>query len=54
MNDPEPSRKGAIGALILVLILVVGGVWIQRHIRASSVIEECMLQGRKNCTSITQ
>lgn len=49
MNDPEPSRKVAIGALILV----VGGVWIQRHIRANSVLEDCIMQGRKNCAPST-
>ncbi len=52
MNDPEPSRKGAIGALILVVALVCGGIWIQRGIRANSVIEDCMMQGRKNCAPI--
>lgn len=53
MNDPEPSRKGAIGALILVLLLVVGGMWILRHIRANSILEDCMMQGRKNCSPIS-
>ena len=53
MNDPEPSRKVAIGALILVVILVVGGAWIQRHIRANSVLEDCIMQGRKNCAPST-
>jgi hypothetical protein len=54
MNEPPPSRKAAIGALVLIIVLVLGGVWIQRAIRANSLIEDCMLQGRKNCAPIVQ
>ena len=53
MNDSEPPRKATIGALILIVLIVTGGVWIQRHIRANSLIEDCMMQGRKNCAPIT-
>jgi hypothetical protein len=54
MQDSEPPRKAAIGALILIVLIVIAGVWIQRHIRANSVLEDCMMQGRKNCAPITQ
>jgi hypothetical protein len=54
MNDPQPPRKAAIGGLVLIVLLVVGGIWVQRHIRANSLIEDCMMQGRKNCAPIAQ
>ncbi len=52
MQEPEPTRNGPIAALIVILMLVVGGLWLQHHIHANSLIEDCMLSGRKNCVPI--
>jgi hypothetical protein len=54
MNEPQPPRKAAIGALLLIVLIVVGGIWIQRHIRANTLIEDCVMQGRRNCAPISQ
>lgn len=54
MQDSEPPRKAAIGALVLVVMIVIGSLWLQRHMRANGLIEDCMMQGRKNCVPMAQ
>jgi hypothetical protein len=53
MSDPDQApdhpRKGPFFALILIIALVVGGVWLQRHMRANGLMEDCLLAGRRNC-----
>jgi hypothetical protein len=53
-NDQQtpPSRVGAIAALVLVVALLVGGLALQRQMRADSRMEDCLLSGRKNCAPI--
>jgi len=48
-QNPAPSRKGPLVALVLVLALVLGGIWLQRHMRANGQMEDCLMSGRRNC-----
>ena len=39
--------------MLLVMLLVAGGFWLARHIRADTKLEDCLLAGRRNCVPIS-
>ena len=47
--DPEPPRRGALLALLFIVALLVGGVWVERRMHANSLVEDCLLARRNNC-----
>ena len=55
-NDPDehapPNRRAALIALAVVAALLVGGVALQRYLRGTGQIEDCMMSGRTNCSPI--
>jgi hypothetical protein len=54
MDEPEAgSRRGALAALILVAVLLVGGILLMRHLRATAALQDCVMSGRTNCAPIT-
>jgi hypothetical protein len=54
LDEPDPgSRRGALAALILVVVLLVGGIWLMRHLRATAALQDCVMAGRTNCAPIT-
>lgn len=51
--DQEPgSRRGAVAALVLVAALLVGGLWLMRHLRANAALQDCVMAGRTNCAPL--
>lgn len=59
-NSPEPdlaapsSNRGAVAALVVVLVLVVGGWFLTQALRKNSNIQDCVASGRANCAPINQ
>jgi hypothetical protein len=51
-NEDQPSRRGPILGLILIVVLVVGGIWISHVICGASAIQDCVMSGRTNCAPI--
>ncbi|MDR3523623.1 MAG: hypothetical protein P4L66_05925 [Acetobacteraceae bacterium] len=51
-NDPA-SRRGPAIALLLIVALLVGGILLQRHLRATGQMEDCLMSGRTNCAPIS-
>jgi hypothetical protein len=52
-DDPEPpSRRNALIAMVAIVLLVVGGVWLARVLHTSTRLEDCLMAGRRNCTPI--
>ena len=54
--DPDGHRDGGssnsrsvIGALILLMVLVLVGLWIIDALRQTDALQDCVLQGRTNC-----
>ncbi len=49
--EPEPSRsrRGALLAMLLIVLLVVGGLALTRVLRGMSQSQDCALSGRSNC-----
>lgn len=52
MSDPADRRTAALATLVLVLLLLIGGLWLQRHMRANSLLEDCLMSGRHNCAPV--
>ena len=52
-TDPQPPLRPAIVALLVVLALVLGGLWLSAHLRANGRLEDCLMAGRRNCAPIS-
>jgi hypothetical protein len=54
LDEPESeSRRGPLVALLLVVALLVGGLWLMRHLRATAALQDCVMSGRTNCAPIS-
>jgi hypothetical protein len=51
-EDDAPPRRGALIALILVVVLVIGGIWISRVLHETSRVQDCAMAGRNNCAPV--
>jgi hypothetical protein len=52
IEEGEIRRTNASMGLIVILLLAIAGVWLVRELRIKSQIEDCLLQGRRNCMPI--
>jgi hypothetical protein len=51
-NNKNPSQRGPLVALgVVVLLLVVGWV-LARELYSGSKMEDCLLSGRTNCAPV--
>ena len=50
--DQGGPNRGAIAALIVVVLVVVGGLWLSSRLRADNRIQDCVMSGRTNCAPI--
>ena len=48
------ANRGPIVALIVVVVLILGGLWLQQHLRANARLQDCVMSGRTNCAPIAQ
>jgi hypothetical protein len=53
MSDDEPSdsRRGPLLALALLVVIGLLGLWVSGALHRTSVVQDCAMQGRSNCTS---
>lgn len=55
---PTPPERDTYGpravllALAFVLALVIGGLYLVHTLRNSSHLEDCLMQGRSNCSPV--
>jgi hypothetical protein len=42
----------ALAAIVLVAVLITIGLWLFSELRSTSILEDCLLQGRTNCAPI--
>ncbi len=52
MEPDGSSNRGALVALAVILVLVVGGLWLASRLRADGQIQDCVMAGRTNCAPI--
>ncbi|GJD63187.1 hypothetical protein [Methylobacterium frigidaeris] len=49
-RDPDESgRRRAIAALLFLIVLVAGGVWLADALRREAAREDCLASGRRDC-----
>ena len=53
-HDEQPSRRGPLIALIVVVVLVAGGIWLSRTLHGVGRIQDCVMAGRNNCAPVGQ
>ncbi len=51
-SDEAPNRKGPVIALVLVVMLLLGGILLQRTLRSTGKMEDCLMSGRSNCAPV--
>jgi hypothetical protein len=52
-GDEEPLSTGAlIGLGIFLVALVLSGVWLMNTLRDMGQMQDCAMQGRRNCAPI--
>ena len=52
IEEGETRRTNASMGLIVILLLAIAGVLLVRELRRESQIEDCLMQGRRNCMPI--
>ena len=52
IEEGEARRTNASMGLIVILLLAIAGVLLVRELREKSQIEDCLMQGRRNCVPI--
>ena len=45
------QTSGLVG-LVVVLLLLVSGLFLVQQLRSASMIEDCLMAGRKNCDAL--
>jgi hypothetical protein len=50
-NEPSDSRRGALLALALLVILGLLGLWVSGALHRTNAVQDCAMQGRSNCAS---
>lgn len=53
-DDGEPAgpRRGALVALLLIVALIAGGIWLARTLHGVGRLQDCVMAGRTNCAPV--
>ncbi len=51
-NEEPLSGKALIGIGLLIVFLIASGVWLFDTLRDVSKMQDCAMQGRRNCAQI--
>jgi hypothetical protein len=52
IEEGETRRTNASMGLIVILLLAIAAVILVRELREKGQIEDCLMQGRRNCMPI--
>jgi hypothetical protein len=53
-DDEEPSRRGPLIALVIIVIGVLGALWLTNVLSSVSHIQDCVMSGRSNCAPVAK
>jgi hypothetical protein len=53
-HDEPPSRRGALIAMVVIAVLIVGGIWLSQTLHSVGRIQDCVMAGRNNCAPVGQ
>ena len=51
-GDEQGRRLINLAALVFVILLVIGGVWLAKVMQRHARLEDCLMSGRTNCAPI--
>lgn len=51
-DDEAARRTAALMGFIVILVLAIAGVFLVHELRVSSIVEDCLMAGRRNCAPI--
>ena len=51
-EDEQGRSLMNLAALVFVILLVIGGVWIAKVMQRHARLEDCLMSGRTNCAPI--
>jgi hypothetical protein len=53
-DDPEQENTGSVNlaAILLIVALVIGGVWVFTKLGEHNQIENCIASGRRDCIDV--
>ena len=52
MKHDEPSRKGPLAALLIIIAMVAISLYISNRLREAATLQDCVASGRSNCAPI--
>ena len=52
MDEGNGSSRGKLAALVLLVLIVLGGIWLEQRLSANAAIQDCVMAGRSNCAPI--
>jgi hypothetical protein len=51
-SDEPQSARGTVVALVVLIVLILGGLWLTHRISVMSSLQDCVSSGRTNCAPI--
>jgi hypothetical protein len=53
VDEEGGSNRGPVIALVVVVVLVLGGLWLSSQLRSAGQVQDCVMSGRTNCAPIS-
>jgi hypothetical protein len=51
-DEDHSSGRGALIALGVVVVLVLGGLWLAHVLGGAASVQDCVASGRSNCAQV--
>ena len=48
-SEDADRRTAGLASIVVVLILLIGGLWLTHILHKKSVMEDCLMAGRRDC-----
>lgn len=49
----DPSRRGALIALVVIAVLIVAALLLARGLHRNGALQDCVMSGRRDCVPVT-